>query len=165
MRWTRATRPSWAQGLLLGLVVEPGKPDYVQGDFLVRDLLGADPRHRRDRRRAPGPAGTGRAAARARRRVGDPRPARGARPCAARRWAGPPVGALVFTCNGRGRGMFGVPDHDASLIADALGGAPAPASSRPARSGPWARDFLHGFTATVALFGYERACSSRARAS
>ncbi len=31
------------QGLLLGIVVEPGKPEYVQGDFLVRNLLGADP--------------------------------------------------------------------------------------------------------------------------
>ena len=26
---------------------------------------------------------------------------------------GPPAGALVFTCNGRGVGMFGEPDHDA----------------------------------------------------
>jgi small ligand-binding sensory domain FIST len=38
--------------------------------------------------------------------------------------AGRPVGALLFTCNGRGRRMFGVGDHDASTISDLLGGIP-----------------------------------------
>src|SRR6185436_3045518 len=32
-----------SDGLLMGIVVEGGKPEYVQGDFLVRGLLGADP--------------------------------------------------------------------------------------------------------------------------
>lgn len=32
-----------------------------------------------------------------------------------------PAGALLFTCNGRGRRMFGVPDHDAALVAKELG--------------------------------------------
>ena len=30
-------------GLLMGIVVDVNKPDYVQGDFLVRGLVGADP--------------------------------------------------------------------------------------------------------------------------
>src|SRR4030095_17005064 len=30
-------------GLLMGIVVETNKPDYVQGDFLVRGLMGSDP--------------------------------------------------------------------------------------------------------------------------
>ena len=30
-------------GLLMGVVIDPNKPDYVQGDFLVRGLVGADP--------------------------------------------------------------------------------------------------------------------------
>src|SRR3954454_10111080 len=30
-------------GLLMGIVVEGNKPEYVQGDFLVRGLVGADP--------------------------------------------------------------------------------------------------------------------------
>ena len=29
-------------------------------------------------------------------------------------------GALVFTCTGRGSALFGVPDHDAVTIVDAL---------------------------------------------
>src|SRR5271168_3369172 len=38
--------------------------------------------------------------------------------------SGRPVGALLFTCNGRGRRMFGVADHDASTIEGLLGGIP-----------------------------------------
>ena len=30
-------------GLLVGIVVDSNKPDYLQGDFLVRGLVGADP--------------------------------------------------------------------------------------------------------------------------
>ena len=37
---------------------------------------------------------------------------------------GPIVGALLFTCNGRGRRMFGVPDHDATLVGKLLDGIP-----------------------------------------
>src|SRR6202008_3511166 len=32
-----------AAGPLLGIVLDPGQPEYGQGDFLVRGLLGADP--------------------------------------------------------------------------------------------------------------------------
>jgi len=37
----------------------------------------------------------------------------------------PPAGSLVFTCNGRGRALFGVRDHDATIVCDEPGGAPA----------------------------------------
>lgn len=45
---------------------------------------------------------------------------------AAARLPGRAAGALLFTCNGRGRRMFGVADHDASTIEELLGGPPAP---------------------------------------
>jgi small ligand-binding sensory domain FIST len=49
--------------------------------------------------------------------------------------------------------MFGVPDHDAGVIADALGGAPAAGFFAAGEIGPVGRrSFLHGFTATVAVF-------------
>ena len=65
----------------------------------------------------------------------------------------PPAGALVFTCNGRGESMFGVPDHDAQAIDDALGGAPAAGFFCAGEIGPVGdRNFLHGFTATMAVF-------------
>src|SRR5205823_10375496 len=62
-------------------------------------------------------------------------------------------GALLFTCNGRGSRLFGVPDHDASVLAEALDGAPAAGFFAAGELGPiGGRNFLHGFTASVALF-------------
>ena len=40
------------------------------------------------------------------------------------REAEPAAGALLFTCNGRGSRLFSVPDHDASLVSERLGGLP-----------------------------------------
>jgi small ligand-binding sensory domain FIST len=60
---------------------------------------------------------------------------------------------LVFSCNGRGHGMFGTRDHDASLVQDELGGAPAAGFFAAGEIGPvGGRSFLHGFTATLAVF-------------
>jgi small ligand-binding sensory domain FIST len=62
-------------------------------------------------------------------------------------------GALVFTCNGRGIRLFGQPDHDAQVIDDALDGAPAVGIFAAGEFGPvGGRNFVHGFTASVALF-------------
>lgn len=140
-------------GLLMGIVVDPNKPDYVQGDFLVSGLVGADPE-------------TGQVAVGAEVRPGqvvrlhardagsadrDLRAALGTRMAAL--GGRPPAGALVFACNGRGRGMFGAADHDAEAISDGLGGAPAAGFFAAGEIGPVGGEyFLHGFTATVAVF-------------
>ena len=76
-----------ASGLLLGVVIDGGKPEYEQGDFLVRGVIGADPEAGTLTVGAPVQAGHGRAPARARRRLGRPRPARRRSACGARRWA------------------------------------------------------------------------------
>ena len=66
---------------------------------------------------------------------------------------GRPVGALLFTCNGRGRRMFGVPDHDASTIEALLGEIPLAGFFAAGEIGPIAgRNALHAFTASMALF-------------
>ncbi|PZS07673.1 MAG: histidine kinase [Solirubrobacterales bacterium] len=140
-------------GLLIGIVIDSGKPEYEQGDFLVRGILGADREsgslavaaavhegqvvrlHARDRFSADEDL---RRALRLRvQALGGDRTA----------------GALVFSCNGRGRAMFGAPDHDATAIEDELGRAPAAGFFAAGEIGPvGGRSFLHGFTATVAVF-------------
>jgi small ligand-binding sensory domain FIST len=141
-----------AGGLLLGIVIDGGKPEYEQGDFLVRGVLGADPSngaitigaavepgqvvrlHARDARSADEDL---------RRELRLRAQAIGTEP----------AGALVFSCNGRGRQMFGPGDHDATVVAEELGGAPAAGFFAAGEIGPvGARSFLHGFTATVAVF-------------
>ena len=67
---------------------------------------------------------------------------------------GTAAGALVFTCNGRGRAMFDVSDHDADAVDEELGGVPAAGFMAAGEIGPvGGENFLHGFTATVAVFG------------
>jgi small ligand-binding sensory domain FIST len=139
--------------VLIGIVVGGGKPEYEQGDFLVRGILGADPEsgriavgatvedgqvvrlHARDARSADRDLS---------RSLGVRVEAMAGRPAA---------GALVFSCNGRGRGMFGVPDHDAAALDRELNGAPTAGFFAAGEIGPvGGRSFLHGFTATVAVF-------------
>ena len=61
--------------------------------------------------------------------------------------------ALIFTCNGRGRGLYGVPDGDISTLQSALGGAvPAAGMFCAGEIGPiGARNFVHGHTASIAI--------------
>jgi small ligand-binding sensory domain FIST len=141
-------------GLLMGIVIDPNKPEYQQGDFLVRGLAGADPRSGRvvvgtDVRPGQVVRLHARDAASADR---DLREALGMR---MRALGGRvPAGALVFACNGRGEGMFGCPDHDAAAIERELAGAPAAGFFAAGEIGPVGGEyFLHGFTATVAVFG------------
>ncbi len=142
-----------AAGLLIGVVIDGGKPEYEQGDFLVRGVTGADAEtgaisvgavvtpgevvrlHARDARSAHEDLRRElrvRAAA-----IGGERPA----------------GALVFSCNGRGQSMFGERNHDAALVQDELRSPPAAGFFAAGEIGPvGGRSFLHGFTATLAVF-------------
>jgi small ligand-binding sensory domain FIST len=140
-------------GVLLGIVVGGGKPEYEQGDFLVRGILGADPESGRIAVGATVQEGqVVRLHARdARSADRDLTRALGVRVEAMSGRS--PAGALVFSCNGRGEGMFGVPDHDAAALARELRGAPTAGFFAAGEIGPvGGRSFLHGFTATVAVF-------------
>jgi small ligand-binding sensory domain FIST len=139
-----------ARGLLAGLVIDENRPEYDTGDFLMRGLLGAD--------EATGALALGETArlgqtlrffvrdaasadADLRRALGD----------GLRRLR--PAGALLFTCNGRGTNMFSEPDHDARVVAEALGTQALAGFFCGGEIGPvGGKAFLHGFTATLAVF-------------
>jgi small ligand-binding sensory domain FIST len=64
-----------------------------------------------------------------------------------------PAGALVFTCNGRGSRLFAEPHHDAACVQECLGRLPAAGFFAQGEIGPIGRrNCLHGFTASIALF-------------
>jgi small ligand-binding sensory domain FIST len=64
-----------------------------------------------------------------------------------------PAGGLLFTCNGRGQHLFHEPDHDAAAVSAALGAPPLAGFFCAGELGPvGGRNFLHGFTASLALF-------------
>lgn len=152
-----AEREMLAEGMLLGIVVEgrqvDDQGDHQHGDFLVRSVLGGDPEtgaiavgatieegqvvrvHARDAKSAD--RDLHEALALRRQALGSDAPA----------------GALMFTCNGRGRGMFGVRDHDAAALAGELGNVPVGGFFAAGEIGPvGGENFLHGFTATIAVF-------------
>jgi small ligand-binding sensory domain FIST len=65
----------------------------------------------------------------------------------------PPLGALLFTCNGRGTRLFDQPDHDVKMIHKVFGPTPVAGFFAMGEIGPvGGQNFLHGFTASVALF-------------
>ena len=141
-----------ASGVLIGLVIDENRPEYERGDFLVRPIIGAD--------RESGAIAIGeqvRVGQTVRLHVRDAASADEDLRQALRAQAqalGPDgaAGALLFTCNGRGSHMFDLPDHDASALEDALG-APSAGFFCAGEIGPvGGRNFLHGFTATMAVF-------------
>ena len=141
-----------AQGLLVGIVIDENQPEYERGDFLIRGLVGVD--------EEAGSITVGervRVGQTVRLQVRDGDSAdedlREALERERRELEGPPAGALIFTCNGRGSHMFGAPDHDATAVDEAFAGAPAAGFFCAGEIGPVGnRNFLHGFTATVAVF-------------
>jgi small ligand-binding sensory domain FIST len=133
-------------GLHVGRVVDESKATFGRGDFIIRNVLGAD--------RRAGAVAVGdevEVGATVQLQVRDASTAdEDLRHLLTGRMA---AGALVFTCNGRGTHLFGIPDHDASVITEALAGAPLAGMSCAGEIGPVGnRSFLHGFTASVALF-------------
>jgi small ligand-binding sensory domain FIST len=142
-----------AGGLLIGIVIDSGKPEYEQGDFLVRGVLGADPDSGSLAIGAPvKPGQVVRLHARDARSA-DEDLVRALRLQLEAMAGGAPAGALLFSCNGRGSAMFGAPDHDAEAVQRELAGAPAAGFFAAGEIGPvGGRSFLHGFTATLAVF-------------
>jgi small ligand-binding sensory domain FIST len=64
-----------------------------------------------------------------------------------------PSAALLFSCNGRGTRLFESPDHDAGAIRAEVGPIPVAGLFAMGELGPVGRqNFIHGFTASVALF-------------
>jgi small ligand-binding sensory domain FIST len=140
------------QGLHIGRVLNEYRGDFQRGDFLVRNVLGID--------RDSGALGIN-----DRVRVGqtvqfhvrdadtadedlhallqmdlhahDRRPAAG----------------LVFSCNGRGTRLFREAHHDARAVRAEVGPIPLAGFFAQGELGPvGGQNFIHGFTASVALF-------------
>lgn len=139
-------------GLLLGIVIDENQPDYGRGDFLVRGLLSVD-----EETKSITVGERVRVGQTVRMQVRDGSSADEDLEAALERQVrglpGPPAGALLFTCNGRGSHMFGMPDHDAAALERAFDGAPAAGFFCAGEIGPVGdRNFVHGFTATLAVF-------------
>jgi small ligand-binding sensory domain FIST len=140
------------QGLHIGRVINEYQETFGRGDFLVRNVLGADDEgglaitdvirvgqtvrfHVRDADSADEDLRTLLETHRA------------ANPQSAVR------GALLFTCNGRGTRLFPGPDHDVGRLRECFGPVPVAGFFAMGELGPvGGQNFVHGFTASIALF-------------
>jgi small ligand-binding sensory domain FIST len=140
------------RALHLGIAIEEQGSHFERGDFLVRNLIGADQQagavaigdvvqegqtvqfHLRDAQSASDDLHLLLATDRATHRH-------------------PPLGALLFSCCGRGEGLFGRPHHDSGAVQERLGPIPAAGFFAQGEIGPvGGRNFLHGYTASVVIF-------------
>lgn len=135
------------RGVFLGRAVKEEKAKFRTGDFLIRNLMDKDDRsgaiavndlirpgitvqfHVRDAATANE----------------DLKALASARPA--------PAGALLFACNGRGQGLFQTKDHDVATLNAAWDSKPVAGCFCAGELGPvGGKNFIHGFTASVALF-------------
>lgn len=139
--------------LHVGFVIDEYRDGFARGDFLVRNLIGADPNRGallvgahprvgqtlqfqlRDRHAAMEDMNN---------RLGKIQQALGDRAI---------FGALLSTCTGRGKSFFKVPDFDAGSIQESLGPVGMAGFFGNGEFGPvGGRNFVHGYTASLALF-------------
>jgi small ligand-binding sensory domain FIST len=139
--------------LFIGLVVNEYLDEFHRGDFLIRNLLGADPNSGsiavgalprlgqtvqfQRRSAAAATEDMNELLARTKRKLGD----------------ATIYGGCLCSCNGRGQNMFGKPNHDAEMVQQRLGPFGLAGFFCNGEIGPIGeRNFLHGYTASLALF-------------
>jgi small ligand-binding sensory domain FIST len=139
--------------LFIGLVVNEYLDEFHRGDFLVRNLIGGDPHsgvlavaalpragqtmqfHRRD-------------AAAANEDMGELLESEKGKIGGATIYGG-----CICCCNGRGKNLFGQPNHDVELVQKEFGPIGLAGFYGNGEIGPVGeKNYLHGFTASLALF-------------
>lgn len=142
-----------AGNLFIGLVVNEYLEDFHRGDFLVRNLMAADPKtgsiavgafprqgqtiQFQKRSAAAATEDMNELLAKARGELGENKI----------------YGGCLCCCNGRGKHLFGRPNHDAQLVQQRLGPLGLAGFFCNGEIGPVGeKNFLHGYTASLALF-------------
>lgn len=137
------------QSLFVGRVIDEFKDRFGRGDFLIHNIMGAD-----RKTGALGIAGRARTGATVQFHVRDAKSADDDLRAMLSRKAGTEYeGAMLFGCNGRGSHMWPTAGHDARVVEELLGDVPLAGFFCGGEFGPvGGRNFVHGFTASIALF-------------
>lgn len=135
------------EGIHLGRVIDEYRERFGRGDFLVQNVLGIDE--------------SGAIAITDRVRVGqtvqfhvrDAGTADDDLDTLLENAANRPFAALLFSCNGRGQRMFPGPNHDVEAVRRRFGPIPVAGFFAMGEIGPiGGQNFVHGYTASIALF-------------
>ena len=143
-----------SHSLFLGVAMRPGENEYARGDYLVRNVMGGDPRsgalwigaelherqvvqfHLRDAQTSAEDLGEV---------LGDLRERLDQQLA--------PSGGLLFSCTGRGEGLYGVSGHDSGQFVGRFGEVPLGGFFCNGEIGQVAGlPFVHGYTSAFAVF-------------
>lgn len=137
------------ESMFLGRVINEFKGQFGRGDFLIHNILGAD-----RKTGAIGIAGQVKVGSTVQFHVRDAQSAdEDLNAMLLPHGKTTPEGALLFGCNGRGTHMWPQPGHDVGVLRQLLGDVPVAGFFCGGEFGPvGGRNFIHGFTASIALF-------------
>ena len=145
-------RQAVARGLHIGVAMDEYVEEHERGDFLIRGVMGAD-----SKRGAIAIAEVVEVGRTVRFQVRDASAADDDLKESFSRFRaenGPVGGALLFSCNGRGKTMFPSADHDVLAVRAGLDTTGVAGFFAAGEIGPVAgRNHLHGFTASILVFG------------
>jgi small ligand-binding sensory domain FIST len=145
-------RQAIAHGLHIGVAMDEYAEEHERGDFLIRNVVGAD--NRQGTIAIGDVVDVGRTV---RFQVRDASAAAADLEELFSRFRaehGPVGGALLFSCNGRGRAMFPSADHDVLAVRAGLSTTGVAGFFAGGEIGPVAgRNHLHSFTASILVFG------------
>jgi small ligand-binding sensory domain FIST len=146
---TDADKELLQHGLLVGRVIDEYRESFDRGDFLIRNIIGAD-----DKTGSIAVADLVKTGQTIQFQVRDAVTADEdltqllSRPAT----IGDAMAGLLFSCNGRGVRMFGDVDHDISAARAALPATPIAGFFAAGELGPVGnQNFIHGHTASFAL--------------
>ena len=140
------------RNLFMGVAMDPLLEDVRQGDFLVRNVIGIDPK-----RGAVAVGALLREGQIVQFHVRDAETSAedlrlslsGYLASSAER----ATGALMFSCTGRGRYLYGKPDHDTAVFHELIGDLPLGGFFCNGEIGPVAgTTYLHGYTSSFGIF-------------
>ena len=142
-----------SHSLFLGIAMDTLQDEPDLGDFLVRNLMGMDPR--------TGALAIGemlQEGQQVRFHLRDAATSGEELDWLLARYAGdrpgaPDWGSLLFSCLGRGEGLYGVPNHDSDLFRRYVGRVPLGGFFCNGEIGPvGGTTFLHGYTSSFGIF-------------
>lgn len=138
--------------LFAGLAGTEYVEDFKPGDFLIRDILGADPNSG-----AVQIGGIPRIGQTLQYQLRNKTSAdaewRAVLRAAAAEIKHPPLASLLFSCSGRGSRLFGSQSHDAGLLEEIVGEHPSAGFFCNGEIAPLGgRSYIHSYTASCALF-------------
>jgi small ligand-binding sensory domain FIST len=150
------------RSLQIGIVMDPLSDQFAAGDFLIRNVIGAEEQ--------TGAVAVGelvREGQVVQFHVRDAEAADEDLRVMLERYVerldgDEPAAALLFQCLGRGQHLFGAPDHDTSVFNEMVAAVPIAGFFCNGEIGPvGGTTFLHGYTSSFALFRPKKAAGAK----